>query len=268
MNSQPEASYFSLFTKKQLSAWNSKHSPLLKIPTELHLKIFSYVLGHRRVYPHGRSAGAAEDQIRAVGIRVPSDLFLTCKKIHTEALPFLFPQITYCFNDRLNFTRFFNSLTLSQRRAVQRIWLALDFFGSHSSEAHLYLESSTWKHLINLRRVELRISQYLPLGVTAVPKPTAQEPYIGPNLMYMYHEGHASVFLMNLGNSSLEEGVSITIHDLVGPRKNSSIVEDYVVRLGNMILNKNFAEEELARQKLRDKAWAETQRLRLVAANL
>lgn len=61
--------------------------------------------------------------------------------------------------------------------------------------------------------------------------------------MDMYHEGHASVFLINLGNSPLKGGVSVTIYQVVGPMKRVYSMMNYLYRLCYMILDREFAKD-------------------------
>lgn len=256
--------YLTTAARKAFSDQNLQNSPLLRLPAELRDSIYGYILGHRRIFLSGqhvrhRSLTAGSVQLSLLQI---------CRQIHSEALPILWSTNTFCFKDATAFTRFFPERTLYQLTLLRNLCLYLGWFGHSLTEGRLHLDESIWQYLRGIHSVELHIETYSPRCETSLPSLTATG-QIKPDSKL--HEGHVSDFLIELAKSPLQSA-KVVIQHLEDSRKQyhdqgkqeaeECGKREYAEQLRKMLLDKEYARDEIARQKSCDDAWAERQKQR------
>lgn len=172
-------------------ARNTKDSPLLRLPAELRIKIYDYVLGYKHIYPNDPQSprrdascrpglvcncdGARDEKAHsrtAACFSAPLHLGLlsTCRQTHLEAFPISWSTNIFCFEDSWIMLLIFQSLAPRQKSLIQTVRLDMNHFIGDDDWA-VNLKNSNLTSLHSLRKLELFFNTFVLLSPLRQPTP-------------------------------------------------------------------------------------------------
>lgn len=155
---------------------------LLRLPAELRIKIYGYVLGYKHIYPNYPQPlrGNVSRQPRLVcdcdGARdekahsrtkacfsapLQLQLLSTCRRIYLEAFPILWATNVFCFEESYLMFLTFQSLAPHQVSLIRNVRLDINHF-VRGNEWEMNLRNSNLTSLQGLRNLELVFNTHKP----------------------------------------------------------------------------------------------------------
>ena len=237
------------------------------------MNIYDYVLGHQYIYPNNhcyvsriisishRKCFACNCENRATQLHdycsmenLHLDLLVTCRQTYTEACRVFWTTNNFCFQDRDIVSNFYRSLTPPQRNSIRKIRLYIEnFLGTSHVGWESAISNQIWYSLSGLQKLEMVIGYY---HSTCLPENGKR-----------HRESHLSEFILKLAALNIRS-VIVRIDKATWDRSTFNETHDLngeistevcAKRIEKMLLDKNYAHDQCAKQRSLDETWARTQ---------